>query len=194
MKSKKSSAEIALAKAALNREYSFEWGVDFDKRILRVTGEIGDGMFAWLDSALTEMEATSARKIITVRIHSPGGHTYEATAMLGRMRRSPCPIVTEGYGHMMSAATILLAGGTHKRLMSELAFFMHHEASYEIVGKHSELKAEVAQGEEEEIRWCKTMENLTSMPYEFWKSEGTAVNAYFSAEECLSMGVIDETF
>jgi ATP-dependent Clp endopeptidase proteolytic subunit ClpP len=186
----KTNVDSKLTQAAIILEYSFIYGVNFKERTIRLTGEINNEHFQLVDSALTELEA-QGRKSVTVIINSPGGDMYEALAIIGRLKRSPCHIVTEGYGQIMSASTLILASGD-KRRVSEYAFFMHHEASYGVDGRHSEIKNQVKQADREDDKWCEWMSKFTKKDKKFWKSNGVGVDAYFSVEELLEHGVIDE--
>ena len=188
----KASVDSKLTQAALILEYAFEYDVNFKERTILISGDIDQSKFDILEAAMTEMESQN-RKSITVRLNSPGGEVYQALAIIGRFRRSPCNIVTEGYGHVMSAATLVLASGD-KRRISKYAFFMHHESSYSVDGKHSEIKREVKQMEREDSCWAQWMEDVTKRPKDFWIKTGVGVNAYFDAEELLELGVVDEIF
>jgi len=188
----KIKSSLALERKSLQMQYSFEWGVDVENRVIRISGEIGPGYFDFLDAALCELEHQS-KGGITIRINCPGGEVYEALAMSGRMRASKRLIITEGYGHIMSAATLLLASGD-KRKMSHLAHFMHHESSYILEGPHHYIKNEVEQADREHAQWCKVMEELTGTSVNFWLTEGVGKNAYFDAETCKNLGIVDEVF
>lgn len=184
----------------LKLEYSFEQGVDFDNRIIRLTGTIGTSSgpfdmedtfcnFDILDAALTEMEKSSEDPII-VRINSGGGSVYEALAMVGRIKASSCKIITEAYGHCMSAATLLLACGDERKV-SKYCISMFHQSSYGIQGSHEEIKEEVAQMEREEKLWAKWISELSTKDERFWKNKVKKKNMYLTAEEMLSWGVVD---
>jgi ATP-dependent Clp protease protease subunit len=177
---------------SLNRQYLFEYGVNFKERIITISEEIGEGSFDLVDAALQEMESLN-KKPITIRIKSPGGSVYEAIAIVGRIKSSPCPIITEGYGMVMSAATMLLSAGT-KRRVSRYTWFMHHESAYSVGGRHSEVKAYVAQAEREEQVWAVWMAELTKKNARFWASKGIHTDAYFTAEQLVELGVADEVF
>ena len=188
----KVKSNLALEKKALQLNYSFEWGVDVANRVIRISGEIDTGYFDFLDAALTELESES-KGAITLRINCPGGSVYEALAMVGRIDACKRQIITEGYGHIMSAATLLIASGD-KRKMSRRAHFMHHESWCALEGRLSELSTEIAQLQHEQKEWCFAMAELTSMPSEFWEYAGTGTNAYFTPEQCLEYGIVDELF
>lgn len=187
---KKGSVDNKLTAAAIHLECIFDRGVNFKDRIITLTEEVDFPMFDIVDAALTEMENES-RKTVTIRIHSGGGSVYEALAIVGRLKKSKCKIVTEGYGHTMSAATLILACG-NVRKFSRFGWFMHHESQYFIEGKHSDHKDYVAQAEREEKQWAKFMAEFSKKSEKFWLTEGSRKDAYFDAGQLLKLGVIDE--
>ena len=114
-------------KEKVRLDYLFDQGVNFVDRVIQINEEIDDHSFAFVDAALSELERAS-KKTITIRINSPGGSVYDALAMIGRLNASSCRIVTEAYGQVMSASTLLLAAGK-KRRMSKYCVFMEHKMS-----------------------------------------------------------------
>lgn len=175
-----------------NFETSLSWNVDIKNRIIRITKDIDHDMFDVVDAGLTELESIS-KKTVTFRISSYGGGVYEALAIIGRMESSKCKIITEGYGPIMSAATAILAAGDERKL-SRRAWFMHHEASYGIEGRHNEVKNFVKQQEREELEWARLMEELTGVGTKVWLNAGKNVDKYFTPEECLQLNVVDKLF
>lgn len=185
MDAKVSQAEIML-------EYAFDRDVNFKERMIRISGPINSKAFRKFDSAMTELES-QGRKTITIKINSPGGEVYQALAIIGRIKNSPCNVITEGYGEIMSAATLVLASGD-KRRVSKYAFFMHHEASYTVEGRQSEIEASVKQAKSEDLKWCEWMAEFSKKKKEYWLKSGVHVDAYFTPEELLELGVVDEIF
>ena len=179
-------------KEKLRLEYLFEQGVNFLDRVVQINEEINEQSFAFIDAALSELERDS-KKTITVKINSPGGSVYDALAMVGRLKASNCRIVTEAYGHIMSAATLLLAAGK-KRRMSKYCVFMTHQMTYYVGGSHAETKEEVDQVEKQERQWCHWMSELSKQDANFWYDKTYKKNFYLTPDECLKHGVIDEIF
>lgn len=178
-------------KESLRLEYCFEKGINFQDRIIQITGEIEDqSSFDYLDAALNEMER-GTKKAITIRINSPGGSVYEALAMIGRIESSKCQIITECYGHAMSAAGLILAAGD-KRRMCKRSWFMYHEMQYAISGSHSEIKDAFLQAEREMQAWATAMSEFSNMDLTFWQEAAHKHDYHLTATECLDMGVIDE--
>lgn len=202
MSNSKNRNKVTIGSAGLNDNklnhltihlsYLFDRGVNFRDRVITLTDAIAYPMFDLVDAAMSEMEAQN-RKNITIRIHSEGGSVYEALAILGRMEKSPCNITTEGFGAIMSAATLILAAGD-KRRMSRLGWFMYHESSYGVEGRHSSMKDAVAQAEKEELQWAKVMAEYTGKPESYWNKLGKRKDVYLTAEQLLELGVIDEIF
>lgn len=182
-----------LDRLVINLDYSFNKGLDLESRIIRLTEDIEEHHFDWFDSALTALESLG-RKRVTLRISSYGGDVYAALGIIGRMRKSKCLIDTEGYGKIMSAATAILAAG-HKRSMSTLAQFMHHESSYEIGhARESEHATFLKESRNLSEMWCSLMNELTGIPKQFWSQQGVGKDLYLSAEKCLSLNIVDEVF
>jgi len=174
----------------LRLDHSFEKGVNYLDRVIQITGEIGEDVtFDWLDAALCELERDT-KKTVTLKIFSGGGSVYDALAMVGRLKASRCHIVTEGYGAVMSAATLLLACGNFRKI-SEYCQFMHHSSTYGVHGRHDEVKAEVENAEREERLWAHWMAKFSTQDEQFWYNHGKNHNMYLSAEQVLVLGVVD---
>lgn len=189
----KTTIDNKLTFAQMNVNWAFEYGVNFTERTITWSQDIEFPMFDIIDAALTIMETESPKKKVTLKLHSPGGNTYEAIAVIARLRKSSCYIAIEGYGHIMSAATLILASAKSRKL-DKMAQFMWHEASYGAEGRHSEMKALVAQVEKEEKTWAKAMADLTGKTEKFWLEKGVHIDYYLDAETLLKYGVIDEIF
>lgn len=171
----------------------FDSSMSFSDRTIHITGSIGGEVdFDYIDIVMSALERDS-RKAITIKINSPGGSVYEALAIVGRITSSPCRIITEGYGCIMSAATLILACG-NKRRMSQYATFMFHASSYRVDGNHDSIMQEVAQMEREESQWAEWMGQLTNLSSEEWRKKSKNKNYYLTAEECEDHGIVDEVF
>lgn len=187
------SVDNRLTHASLLLGYLFESGVDFQRRTINLTGDIDESTFKLVDAAVSEMEANS-KAAITIKINSPGGLTYQAMAIVGRLKESKCRIITKGYGAVMSAATLILACGDRRKI-SRHSFFMHHECSYDLGdSRHSEAKAFINQVDREQLLWSQWMEKFTGKSADFWAKTGVGVDAYYAAEQLLKLGVVDEVF
>jgi ATP-dependent Clp protease protease subunit len=172
-------------------KFHLEHGVNIEERIIIISGTIGDETtFDHVDAAMTALERES-KNPITVRICSGGGSVSEALAIVGRLRASPCDVVTEGYGIIASAATLVLACGNHRRL-SRFTTMLVHESSTWLGGKTSAMKEELDQLEREEKQWAGWMAEMSKLTAKQWRQRIVKVEWYMNAEECLEIGVVDE--
>ena len=189
-----------LERLKFNLEQALDNGVDFKNRTIRITGTIGAPNpmdagseyfdFNLLDYALTELEAQSSNPV-TIKINSPGGEVYEALAMIGRIKSSNCEIITEGFGAVMSAATLILMAGDIRK-MSKYCVPMYHEISYGVGGDHESIKEQVAQSEKELKRWASYYEEFSNKNRAFWLSKMKKKEFYPTPEQMLEYGAIDE--
>lgn len=200
MTNKKEDTKLESLKHQLDT--NIDHGIDFENRIIRVTGSIGDCSspmggsedyfdFNLLDIAMTKMETDNPDLPITLKINSEGGLVYEAFAMIGRIKNSPCSIITEGYGCVMSAATLILMAGDHRKL-SRFCCTMFHSMQYGTNGAHDDIKDHVAQADKEMKRLAKYYEEFSTETASFWTRKIKKKEYYPTAEEMLKHGAIDE--
>ena len=177
----------------LRLDYLFEKGISFRDRAIQLTGIVGESFdFSFVDSAIAELERISSRRAITLKLNSPGGSVVEALAIVARIKAAKCPVTVEGYGVIQSAATMILASGS-KRRISKYATVMHHQASYYAEGKHDDIAHLVSQCEREERMWCDWLEELTKKNSNFWYKKAKK-DFYLTAQECVELGIADEVF
>ncbi len=187
------SQEIAVQMFEVKTDVAFKHGVNVTARTIQLVGDICEESFTSLDTALTILEQES-KAAVTIKINSLGGSVYDAMGIIGRMKASKCKIITEGYGSVMSAAILIMAAGD-KRRMSKYATAMWHECSYSSEGTHTQNKHFQTQMEREEKMGAEMMDRFTGTPAKFWLTEGKlGKDLYLSAEECETLGVVDEVF
>ena len=189
-----------LEKLKFHIEQNLDNGMDFDNRTIRITGTIGsfDPMssddyydYSHLEVALSEMERRSIELPVTIKINSFGGSVYDALAIVGRLKASPCHIITEGYGAIMSAATLILMCGDHRKL-STYAVCMFHSAQYGVGGDHEMIKEQVQQAEKEEKLWAQYYSEFSNKTQKFWLTKVRKTEYYPLAEDMLKMEAVDE--
>lgn len=158
-------------------------------RSIVLSGDVSSVMFQDFCTQMDTLEAEGELPI-TVRINSNGGNTSDALAIAGRMRDCPCQVITIGYGHIMSAATLILAAGDVRK-MSKHAWFMIHDAKDRISGTASEMRRAAKQLAKEEAQWIELMAQFTGVPKALW-AELTAQGTHLTAIECKNLTIIDE--
>lgn len=174
----------------LHLEYLFESGINLKERVIRIVGDIDLDQFNLVDSGMSEMESYN-RQAITIRICSEGGDVEPAMAIVGRLKNSPCKIITEGYGTIESAASLIFASGNERRI-SKYARFMHHEANYYVEGRHEEIKASVAQHQREEELWAQWLADFSKKSKKFYLEEAKHTDKYWTVEQLLEYGLADK--
>ncbi len=66
---------------------------------------------------------------------------------------------------------------------------------YRAQQKHRDQKQYVKQAEKEERYWSEAMAKRTNKPVEFWSSlHKDGLDKYFTAQQCVELGVVDEIF
>lgn len=178
---------------ALRNELFISSGIDLGSRSIQIIGDIDENMFRKVETGISLLE-DGCRKAITLKINSNGGSPEDAMAIVGRMQASNCQIITEGYGMIASAATLIFVAG-NKRKMSEYAKFMTHQCGYELGGKHIEVYRYVMEQEKNERIAAEFMEKFSTKTAEFWYAlNKNGKDTYFTAKECLEHGLIEEIF
>ena len=180
----------SIDKIDLNLKYAFENSINIKMRVIQLVGDIDSDMFKLVDTGITELERYN-QKAITLRINSDGGSVLDALSIIGRIRSSKCRIIAEAYGSCQSAATLILAAA-NKRRISRYCVFMHHESSYELDGRHSTIRKEVQEMERREQVWAEYMSEFSDKSMEFYLKEGVGVDSYWTPDQLLEFGIVDE--
>lgn len=184
------ASENSVERLEIHLNTLFERGINLKERSINLKEDIDNDAFLQIDMGLTELESYS-REPITIKINSSGGDVSHALGIVGRLKRSKCKIITEAYGQCMSAAALILACGKERRL-SRFASFMWHESIYKVKGRHSQIMAEVAQKQKEEELWARWMAEFSKKSAKFYLAEGRHTDKFWSPEELLEFGLIDE--
>ncbi|MGM0422942.1 MAG: ClpP family protease [Pseudomonadota bacterium] len=99
-----------------------------EERVIRLDGQVDDGMAAVFVSALFLLENEKPDEEITVMINSPGGSVTAGLAMYDAMRNCSAPIKTVVSGMAASMGSILLCAGD-ERYATKNARVMIHQPS-----------------------------------------------------------------
>ena len=170
-----------------------EFAVDIEDSIVYIVGEIED--FALYDfmlrcRAILRNREEGDETPINVVIDSEGGCVYEMLAIVDYMNSLSVPVNTICRGKAMSAAAMILACGTGKRLASKRSTIMIHEGSSMQAGKTSDVKAAQKYNAHLEDMANSILGDKTTKDKQFW-SEQTKTDLYLSAKDAQKLGVID---
>ena len=130
---------------------------------------------------------------ITIYIRSEGGDLYAGLSALDHLLNSKIRITTVADGICASAATLILFGGS-KRKMRKHAYVLIHQLLIEggvCGGKIDELKDEVMHCDQ----LMTTMKNIYIEYADIPKKKLNAImkrDVYLSSEECLKYGIVHE--
>ena len=174
-----------------------EFAVDIEDSIVYIVGEIEDfGLYDFMVRcrAILRNRADGDTSPINVVIDSPGGDVYEMFGIIDYIesleRNSDIKVNTICRGKAMSAAAMILACGTGKRLASKRATVMIHEGSSMQAGKTSDVKAAQKYNAHLEDMANTILGEKTIKDKKFW-SEQTKTDLYLSAKDAQKLGVID---
>ena len=170
-------------------------------------GELIYGMIALYESGMTyaledpedeKSEVLVSYKPFEFIISTLGGNAQEMFGLhdLMRVLRGNCDIYTVGLGKVFSAGTLLLASGTHgKRRIGKNCRIMIHSVLGGSMGSLHNLENEM-----DEIRWTQDkyieamVEETNMTKAHLKKILNRKVNAYFTAEEAVELGIADIIF
>ena len=187
--------EEDLEKKHLYKE--IEFAVDVEDSIVYIVGEIEDfGLYDFMVRcrAIIRNRADGDTSPINVVIDSPGGDVYEMFGIIDYIesleRNSDIKVNTICRGKAMSAAAMILACGTGKRLASKRSTVMIHEGSSMQAGKTSDVKAAQKYNAHLENMANTILGEKTIKDKKFW-SEQTKTDLYLSAKDAQKLGVRD---
>lgn len=186
-------AKLHLEQHKLAISTAFDRGVNVATRTVSFGQEIeGLEAFEFIDAALGILESLSDDPI-TIHLCCPGGDTYAALGIVGRMEASKCEINVTAFGACMSAGTLILSAGHHRK-MHRFCWFMYHSASMSLSeARQGEIEDTVKQTQREQAMWCRAMSEYTKKPAKYWLSlEKSRKDHYLTAADCLKFGIVDE--
>ena len=129
---------------------------------------------------------------VIVRITSHGGDSDIALAIAGLLKTHHVPVVTEVYGQCYSAATLIFAAGSVRR-MQKYSWIMVHEGAEAVEGTATNLRYAAKHMERNEAHWNAIMQELTGTDAKVWEKLNER-DTYLTAEESLKLNLATEIF
>ena len=146
-----------------------------------------------LDKA-TQYAQTMCYNIYDARVYlyinSCGGDAYCGLSAMDHIRLNPVPIVTVADGYVASAATLILLGGTERKVLSN-AKILIHQLSTQFWGKFKDLLDEVANSKELMRSFKKIYGSYTSMK-KTQIDELLQKELHMNDQQALKNGFVDE--
>ena len=172
-----------------------------EQRSIMFVGEINEEKAADLISALlvlSQEKPQDKEEIgdIKLYISTYGGSAHEMFAIYDVMNycKQFCDIQTIGVGKVMSAGTLMLAGGTAgKRKLGKHCQVMIHAVNGGTIGELHSLENEMEQMKNLQDTYIQCLSNETSMTKRQIRTLiNRKVNVYLSADEAIEKGLADE--
>jgi len=167
----------------------------YDNDIHYLCGEINEETVApaikWILSS--NLQKKPKRKL-KLYINSTGGDLYEAFALIDTMRNSYHPIGTVGIGAIMSAGFLIFAMGEHgERYIGKNTGIMNHQHSDALDAKMHDMKAQMKENNNCELRCLNMLREATGMPLtEVRKKLNTPSDQYFTAKNLIDLKIADQ--
>lgn len=164
-----------------------------DNSIHFLYGTIEDNNVAAAIKWITYENLDPRERVLTLYINSPGGDLYQAFALIDVIKASTIPIRTIAIGQAMSAAFLIFISGTRGyRLVGPNTGLMCHEYSDTPAGKHHDLKAQIAEGEQCNKRMFQIIQDATDLPPAKIRSNLLRESDVFlTAEQAIDLKIAD---
>lgn len=132
------------------------------------------------------------RQPIKVIVDSYGGYCYDGMTLVNVIATSKTPVHTYCYGKAMSMGLTIYSVG-HKRFAHKRATFMQHQLSGVSIGKLTDM----VQSAKEDVKLQDMLDDVLLENSDIKKSKildlrERKVDWYFTGEEALEFGLVDE--
>jgi len=170
---------------------NLEWGINLETSTMYLSYEIDQDQLYAVMTRFDNFVRMNPKQDVTLNITSYGGDVYAMLGTIDYFKSLPVKVNTHCVGACMSAAAVILACGTGKRSMTENSTVMVHEGSAFEGGKTSDVLKGADHLRKLQKNINRILGKVTKKDQNFW--EGVSKNdSYFTAEECLEYGIIDE--
>lgn len=165
-----------------------------EDRIVFLSGEIDDALANTIVAQLIYLESDNPSKPISMYINSPGGSVSAGLAIYDTMKYIRCDVSTVCIGMAASMAAVILSSGTKgKRYCLKNSEVMIHQPLGGMQGQASDIKIQA----EHILKLKNTLNGIlaenTGKPLKTIE-EDTDRDNYFSAEEAMRYGLVDEVY
>lgn len=147
-----------------------------------------EGMHSFVLELRKLEKKNNNKETITVYINSEGGDLFAGLSAMDHIKISKSKIVTVADGFCASAATLLLLGSKHRKIMRN-AHVLIHQLSSETTGTYNNMKDQIKNYD----ILMKTMKRIykedTKLTDDIMKKLFKR-DKYFSAEECVKWGIV----
>tara|TARA_R110001592_G_scaffold341418_1_gene630416 strand:+ start:141 stop:749 length:609 start_codon:yes stop_codon:yes gene_type:complete len=167
--------------------------LDYEDSVIFINDEINDhtltDFIIRMRSLLQHRKDKSAP--VNLMINSPGGDIYEMFGIIDYIETLDVKVNTICRGRAFSAAAIILTMGTGTRMISKRSTVMFHQSSSFLGGKMSDITAYLDNVKSLEKIIYGMLASKTKKDADWWKNSMRS-DMFFTAEELLEIGVVDQ--
>ena len=134
------------------------------------------------------------KRTLTLYVNTYGGDLYEAFALIDIMKNSYHNISTIGIGAVMSAGFLIFASGREgERYIGKNAGSMNHQHSDEMNSKMHDMKAQMKENQNCEMRCLQIMKEATGMTIQEVRNKfiKNPSDQYYTAKQLVDLHVAD---
>ena len=188
---------MPLVPMVVEQDGRYERSFDIYSRLLRerivfLGQEVEDQIANVITAQLLFLEAEDPEKDISLYINSPGGSSYAGMAIYDAMQYVRCDVRTICTGMGMSAAAMILCGGTAgKRFVLPNAKVMIHQGSGGFRGSPADIQIAAREILAMTERYAQIIASHTGQPLEQVKRDIDR-DRYMTAEESVEYGLVDQ--
>jgi ATP-dependent Clp protease protease subunit len=188
---------MPLVPMVVEQDGRYERSFDIYSRLLRerivfLGQEVEDQIANVITAQLLFLEADDPKKDIALYINSPGGSSYAGMAIYDAMQYVRCDVRTICTGMGMSAAAMILCGGTAgKRFVLPNAKVMIHQGSGGFRGSPADIQIAAREILAMTERYAQIIADHSGQPLEQVKRDIDR-DRYMTAEEAVSYGLVDK--
>jgi ATP-dependent Clp protease, protease subunit len=188
---------MPLVPMVVEQDGRYERSFDIYSRLLRerivfLGQELEDQIANVITAQLLFLEADDPKKDIALYINSPGGSSYAGMAIYDAMQYVRCDVRTICTGMGMSAAAMILCGGTAgKRFVLPNAKVMIHQGSGGFRGSPADIQIAAREILAMTERYAQIIADHSGQPLEQVKRDIDR-DRYMTAEEAVSYGLVDK--
>ena len=188
---------MPLVPMVVEQDGRYERSFDIYSRLLRerivfLGQEVEDQIANVITAQLLFLEAEDPEKDISLYINSPGGSSYAGMAIYDAMQYVRCDVRTICTGMGMSAAAMILCGGTSgKRYALPNAKMMIHQGSGGFRGSPSDIQIAAREILAMTERYAQIIAGHTGQPLEQVKRDIDR-DHYMTGAEAVGYGLVDE--
>lgn len=159
--------------------------------IIQIVGEIDQEKERLFHKACDQLESMKHEYAI-VRLSSSGGSVGAAFSIYDRMRMTPTKFIIHCTGEVMSAALIILCGGSYNVSSQNCEFMAHGCQVSSIKGDLQEITKEVKRLHSTNKRMFAIFESRCTYFGPVWADVCSENDFIFTADEAMTFGLIDE--